>query len=121
MRYPADLFFLPSKQAGQEKRFSPVSLRGGSRQVTTATGEAIDHQTRTGAGTGVGRAAALALVKTRMWSHLRAARKDKLEDIAAEGAATRKACRRRSGRHQGAVRVWRTPCPARRALQQCPR
>src|SRR5258708_27340406 len=42
----------------------------------------------TGAGTGVGRAAALALIKAGYVVALAGRRKDKLEEVAAEGAAT---------------------------------
>src|SRR6266481_9339608 len=42
----------------------------------------------TGAGTGVGRAAALALMKAGYVVGLAGRRKDKLEEVAAEGAAT---------------------------------
>src|SRR5260370_38659367 len=42
----------------------------------------------TGAGTGVGRAAALALMKAGYVVALAGRRKDKLEEVAAEGAAT---------------------------------
>src|SRR5579883_1376426 len=79
----------------------------------------------TGAGTGVGRAAALALMKAGYVVTLAGRRKDKLEEVAAEGAAAGPqhggAGRRgRPGLCEGAVcRGEKRLRPARSALQQC--
>ena len=82
----------------------------------------------TGAGTGIGRAAALALMKAGFTVVLAGRRKDKLEEVAKEGAAKGGKSLVGSGRHrrpgldQGAVRQDQGGVrPARCAVQQCRR
>jgi NAD(P)-dependent dehydrogenase (short-subunit alcohol dehydrogenase family) len=73
---------------------SDVSQRKASRRDATQRKGMKDRMTTpkiaivTGAGTGVGRAAALALMKADYVVALAGRRKDKLEEVAAEGAAT---------------------------------